>query len=250
MAVTRALVAALCLCALAACTGGLGPEGGSAQSQFAGFDEALAGALRSAPRPAAAPASPPRLVILDDPAPAEAPRLIIRDDPAPPPVPGPLLAVEIPARGTAARLVPSGQNGAVTTWRSVDAVSLSLRAPGVLVASRGLGEDLVAADAAATAAALSRAAPGPVQRRHRSLDGNLVLGSTAYDCALTLVGRERIEVGGRPRDTLRFQERCTDASGGSFLNTYWRDAAGPTVRQSEQWVGPDVGVLRVQRIGD
>ncbi len=242
MAVTRASIAAttggvaLALL-LAACSGGAPSEAVGTQPQFAGLDRALAGAVGGIPA-AARPSAEPALVIIDGPGAAS----------------GSLLAVEIPARGASARLTPSGRNGAVTTWRSVDAVSLSLRAPGVLVATRGLGEDLMIADANATAAALARATPGSVARRHRRLDGDLALGSEAYACSLALVGPERIEIAGRLRHTLRFEERCAGASGENgqvgFTNLYWRDAARPVLWQSVQWVGPELGHIRLRHPGD
>jgi hypothetical protein len=243
MTLLRSLATAALLCALSACSGGAPSEGGSTQSQLAGFDEALAGALRGS-----APAAPPQLVILDEPPAAEAPRLVIAA--APTTTPPALLAVELPARGASARLVPSGQNGDVTTWRSADAVSLSLRAPGVLIATRGLSPDLHIADAGATAAALARGTPGRTGRQHRWLDGNLVPQVTDYSCDLVLAGRERIETAGRHRDTLRFEERCTDGGQESFVNIYWRDPARPIVWQSVQWVGEELGALRMTRLGN
>jgi hypothetical protein len=240
MAVTRARLAFALLgaaLALAGCSGGTPSEAVGSQPQFAGLDRAMAGMVGGA-----AGRAQPRLVIVGDPAAA----------------PAPLLSVEIPARGASARLAPSGRNGAVVTWRSVDAVSLSLRAPGVLVGTRGLGEDLIVADARATADALMRAAPGPVARRHRRLDGEMRLGTESYDCTLTLAGRERIEHNGRPRDTWRFEERCTPAAAtasgsaapGGFTNLYWRDATRPVLWQSLQWIGPELGQLRIRHPGE
>lgn len=225
----RRLVALALTLVLAGCSGGAPAEDAALQAQFAGLD----GLLSRAPglsRPAAAPA----LVVVDG---------------RPTAAPGPLLGVELPMRNATARLAPSGRNGEVTTWRSVDAVSLSLRAPGVLVATRGLGDDLLIADVDATAAALTRGVTGAVQRRHVRLDGNLQQQEVRFACTLTDAGSERITVGGRMRDTRRFDERCEGGAAGSFTNRYWRDAAGPVIWQSEQWGGPELGLLRLQRLG-
>lgn len=212
---------------LAGCSGGQGDAGRDAETQFAGLEELLAGRLPGRGTPA-----------------AEGPTLIVVDPDAPP---EPVLLAELPARDARALLEISGRNGPVTTWRTIDEVSLSLRAPGVLIASRGLGEDLHAADAEATAAALGRGSGAAVRRSHRSLGGDQRLVGATFDCTLVATGRETLQLGEVRRPTLRFEERCSGPAG-SFTNRYWRDPSRPLLWQSVQWISPEVGSIRLQHL--
>lgn len=211
-----ALVAAA---ALSACSGGL-----QLQERQRGGVEGLFGLSRAEPVPPVATALP--AVITPE---------------------TPLLGARLVARDANATLAIAAVSGPVTTWRTGDGVNVNLTGPGVLQSTRGLGADLMASDVSATIAAVSSAAPGTYRRMHRYLGGDLRLSRDIYDCTLAAQGPEAIEVGGSPRRTLRFVERC-EGGGARFVNTYWRDAARPVIWQSHQWVGPDVGMIEIQRL--
>ena len=217
------LVAAMAL-GLAACSGGQGDGVLTDGSQFAGLDEVL----RRAPR---ATDTPP-LVVLAAPGAAQG-----------------VLAAELPARDARATLRVDGRNRQVTTWRTQDDVSLALADPGVLIATRGLGDDLHIADAAETRAALSAGRGGEVRRSHVRVGADQRTRSTAYRCTLAPAGPETVRLGDRQRPTQRWEETCSGPDGG-FTNLYWRDPARPIVWQSEQWIGPELGSIRLQLIVD
>jgi len=222
----RALLAGAALL-MAACSGGLPPEGRETATQFTGLDQLLRDRLPAAARPAS----------------GDLPPIIVLDAPAA----GPALDAAIASRGARATLVVAGRNADVVTWRSPDAVSLALLGPGVLIATRGLGTDLHAADAAASAAALARGTPQRVRRVHRRLGGDQRLADSVHDCTIALVGPETVQIGTTTRRTQRFEERCDDGAGGpGFVNQYWRDASRPVIWQSDQWVDPAIGHIRLQ----
>lgn len=147
----------------------------------------------------------------------------------------PLIRADLPARGATAVLRPLGQNGAVTTWTTVDNITLSFR-QGILVASRGLGQDLMAADPEATRAALAGEAPGIYRRKMRYLTGDnhstwLTAGCTMRQAEGTVEGLRR------------FEETC-QARDESFTNIYLLDGAG-RVAQSRQWLSPGLGSVEI-----
>lgn len=178
------------------------------------------------------------------------PTLIVMEQDGTPPE---RLAAELPVREARALLLREGRNGAVTTWRTLDAATLALRDPGVLVATRGLGDDLHIADAQATADALTAGRGGAVARAHLRLGGDQRLVRTEYACTLTAAGRETVTLDQQTRTALRFDESCTPADGGpgtGFTNSYWRDPAGRTLWRSRQWIGAELGHIDLRQMPD
>jgi hypothetical protein len=145
---------------------------------------------------------------------------------------GPALQVTLPARQARAVLSRSGVNGDVETWQAVDAVSVSFDR-GVLVASRGLGHDLMGADAAGTLAALRGEGAEVYRRKMRYLDGQHHSFWLNAGCSIRRAG---IESGLR-----RVDESCKTHAH-SFTNRFWLDDAG-RIRRARQWVSPEVGYL-------
>ena len=223
----RALSAALLAgaLALAGCSGGQGDGALDESAQFAGLDRIFGGER-------AATEAPPPLVIVAAPGAAQG-----------------RLRAELPTRNAQAILRFDGRNDTVTTWRTQDAVSLGLADPGVLIATRGLGEDLHIADAAQTIAALADGRGGSARRTHVTVGADQQARGTGIDCTLATAGRETLTLGERQRPALRIEERC-DGPQGSFTNIYWRDPTRPVIWQSVQWIGPEVGSIRLQFLSD
>jgi len=148
------------------------------------------------------------------------------------------LRVTLPATGAQATLAPVARNGGVTVWQTLDGITLSFRS-GVLVATRGLGDDLMSADPSGTLAML-RGPTGAAQYPHiRSyLDGEDRTVFRSFQCR-----REARSGTGAARQVV---ERCisTDVE---VTNTYWLDAAGEIVR-SRQWVSPTVDYMETERL--
>lgn len=155
----------------------------------------------------------------------------------------PLMLVEFPALGVAGTMAPTGQNGNVITWRTADNVSLSFD-DGILVATRGLGHDLMSADVSGTRASLA-GRPGNYERFHSYLDGEGQTTLRAFICAMAPPVTETITILGRSQTTQRHDESC-NSLGLATQNTYW--TAGGTLWASRQWVGPVVEEMATERL--
>ena len=132
----------------------------------------------------------------------------------------------------------------VETWVSGDGISLGL-AGGVLVASRGLASDLMAADPAPLAAA-ARGKAGPQSRRFRYLDGEDRLITATRICAYAPPQPMRVLLFGTARQVVEITERCT-GRGAGILNEYWLDPSQDIVWRSRQWLGPEGGHIVLHR---
>ena len=223
MIATHAVRAALLASALALA----GCSGGQVSEQEANRDAQFAALTRLLPLPGIGPRAEPA-----------APMVVIDADP------GQRLAAELASRNAQAQLWVVGRNGPVTTWQTADSITVSLAAPGVVLGTRGLGEDLHVADVAATAAALTagRGAEG-LRRTHRTLDGGQRLVSAEYLCTLRPAGSDMVQVGQTRRAALRFDETCRSADGDGFTNHYWRAPDRAEIVASHQWLGPELGSI-------
>lgn len=149
-----------------------------------------------------------------------------------------LLRVALPERGQQAVLSRSGVNGDVETWMTADQVSFSLR-QGVLVASRGLGFDLMGADVQGTLDALGAPARGAYRRKMRYLDGQNHSFWRTAGCSTQEGGTER---------GLREVEETCHARDRTFTNIYRLNSQGEIVT-SRQWVGPETGYAEITMPG-
>jgi len=159
---------------------------------------------------------------------------------APRPVGPERLRVRLAAKGAQATLAPVARDGAVTVWQTLDGITLSFR-HGVLVATRGLGADLMSADVDTTLAMLRGATYGATEGGYYPhirtyLDGENRTVFTSYQCR-----RATADATAR-----RIEERCV-SPGGAFTNIYWLDGAGAVIK-SRQWVGPVIEYMETERV--
>jgi len=157
---------------------------------------------------------------------------------------GDFLLAAVPSRESGALLQKAGENGDEVTWISPDGISVTYDR-GVLVATRGLGPDLMAANVSGTVAALRQGA-GSSQRVHEYLDGNDQIVRRSFDCRIERAGNERIVILERSYETVRYEENCESGSQ-RFQNIYWADKAG-VVWKSRQLISPPVGYLDSERL--
>lgn len=144
---------------------------------------------------------------------------------------GPVLLVSIPSLGTAAALTRTSVNNGVETFLTADGISISLQ-DGLVVATRGLGFDLMTADVSEVSQALRGRQPSAV-RIHRYLDGENQLVARSFMCRYTNpIGQGT-------------QERCTSRFG-IIKNTYIVDNTG-SFSGSRQWISPQIGDMRIER---
>ncbi|WP_420569048.1 YjbF family lipoprotein [Thalassovita sp.] len=154
-------------------------------------------------------------------------------------VTSPLIAASLTGPGTFATLAPVGVNGDVVTWRSADQITLSLK-QGVIVATRGLGQDLMAADVEGTLRMIAGASE-PYTRIQTYLDGEYQTQFRAFTCRTEGSAPEQIEIVEQTHQTRRIEESCF-SPGTRIANTFWVDAGG-TIWKSRQWIGPGLGYM-------
>lgn len=137
------------------------------------------------------------------------------------------LHMTLPDQNWSATFIPVTRRDGAVTWQtgSTDAprATLTIR-NGVVIATRGLGDDLMASDTADLTRAKSGAKSATGQRTNRYLRGNGDLQSTIFICDYS-------------RTTEQFIERCTGART-SITNTYGTS-------QSRQWLGPTLGYVEL-----
>lgn len=153
--------------------------------------------------------------------------------------PEPLISAVVEDTRTAAALGRIARNGPHETYGSHTGNHLTLR-QGVLVATRGLGADLMSS-APPTRAALA-AGRGSHSRSWQWLDGLDQTVSVTMTCTLAVAGQETVQLSGRTYPTRVVAETCTGADGAQVNNRYWVDGAG-VLRKSRQWLGQNAGYL-------
>jgi hypothetical protein len=154
-----------------------------------------------------------------------------------------LLRVSIISREATAFLAIGGVNGTTVTWLSPDGLSLTFDR-GVLVASRGFGDDLMGSDAGGAIASLNGG--GNHLRTQDFLNSLDRIEQRVFQCETIATGTEALTIVERTYQTTVLEETCVDG-GFSFKNTYWRDREG-VIWQSRQWISAQTGYLGYQRL--
>jgi hypothetical protein len=157
----------------------------------------------------------------------------------------PVMLVKVTGTGASAVVVPFGSNAGVATWSSVDRKTVSFR-QGILVATRGLGDDLMSV-IAPSSAEIARGT-GNHDRVHYYLNGEDQPERHLYRCTLAVVGSETITLVDRAYATRHIKESCSGPAG-RFVNHYWFEN-GSILRQSSQRIGESLGQLETRRIKD
>lgn len=136
----------------------------------------------------------------------------------------------------------TSRSGDLIAWVSDEDVSLTLY-DGIVVATRGLGNDLMGADVGLVYRSVV-SGRGRTVRVHEYLNGEDQIIRSEYACNIAVLRSETIEIFQRKHQTRVISETCTGDAGG-FRNLYWIDAAG-MIWQSRQWVSPRVGAVDIQ----
>jgi hypothetical protein len=112
---------------------------------------------------------------------------------------------------------------------------------GILVATRGFGDDLMTIDSANVLEVL-QAGGGTLTRRAEMLDNQDQLLTDSFACTITSAGSEEVNLGLRTPTLRRFDENCKGEAL-IFDNIYWLDGTG-NILASRQYVSPTVAYLR------
>jgi len=145
------------------------------------------------------------------------------------------LRVSLPSRDAQAVLGPVSRNAGITVWQTLDGISLSFR-DGVLIETRGLGDDLMSSDAAGTVAMLRGRMGGDYYPQIRTyLDGEQRTAIRSFMCRRAATD-----------DSVRIDETCVSTNE-TVTNSYWLNSAGSVIR-SRQWVGPDIEYMETEHV--
>lgn len=156
----------------------------------------------------------------------------------------PILRVVIPARGADALVTITDTKGDVVTWSTTDGTTFTLR-DGVLIQTRGLGPDLMSSSVPSVADLLTPGGTHP--RQYFFLGDNDQTTRRSYDCTVTIVGSETIEIFGRAHRVTRVSEECARAQG-KITNDFWIE--GRTIRKSRQLASGGAGFIEFERVVD
>lgn len=153
---------------------------------------------------------------------------------------GDLRMVRIAVPNVAAVVYPVQENQGVRLWASADQRGFYFRS-GVLVATRGLGGDLMQADVGPSLALVRARKSGSAQRVHRYLTGDNQTDLRRLSCTIAPLGREAVQYAAMSAQTVKMRETC---EGGQtrFENLYWVTGSGKIVR-SLQWQGDLGGMI-------
>ncbi|AXQ94977.1 YjbF family lipoprotein [Cereibacter azotoformans] len=157
----------------------------------------------------------------------------------------PLIVADVEKTGAWALMVPFQINGDVVTWSSTDDRTVALR-DGILVATRGLGPDLMSAEVPSASQIASGS--GSHRRVNYLIDGLDQTVKREFRCTLATNGTKTITIIERNYPTRHVLEHCEGATG-RFTNEYWVDAAG-SIRQSLQTFDRMLGKVRISRAID
>jgi hypothetical protein len=155
----------------------------------------------------------------------------------------PLDLVTIESRGATGAIFQIAPPGGVETGASQDKISLSLR-NGIVVATRGLGDDLMSAAVPKTTQLQSVGTT--YQRSHTVLDGEDKPVAQSFDCQVRNRVAEQITVLERSYATQHVTEACSGPSG-QFENEYWLQT-GENIRKSRQFISKSVGYVVIEHL--
>lgn len=153
---------------------------------------------------------------------------------------GAVIMVDVPALGLVTPMTLAARNGPVSTYSAEGVLTLSLR-DGVIVATRGFGDDLMAARPASLRQLSG--AEGPYGRSYTQFDGLNRTVETTATCEAGTAGSETLLHAGRKVQTRLVAETCIIPLG-RVDNRYWLGASGRILR-SKQWISPDIGFIEI-----
>tara|TARA_R110000737_G_scaffold26627_4_gene45405 strand:- start:11277 stop:12002 length:726 start_codon:yes stop_codon:yes gene_type:complete len=140
------------------------------------------------------------------------------------------------------RLQTVSQDG-VESWLAHDGSVISMR-NGMVIASRGLGDDMMSGDASQTRALLAARAKGHAKRFVARLDGDDQIVQSSFVCDVVNAGPVQLDAPGRKISTTYMTETCYGADY-SFRNLYWLGDEG-RIWKSRQLLGGLVGPVDFQ----
>ena len=139
-----------------------------------------------------------------------------------------------------------GRKGQVVIWRNAGNSQIVLR-EGVLIATRGAGNDLGSSRVSSVVDSIATLRPvsGPHNMFVKGYDNYTT--RIDLECEMQSLGDTRIEIVERVHTVVHFRETCSGEFG-PIINDYWVARSDRTVWQSRQWGGPDLGYIRIRML--
>ncbi|MBN8629222.1 MAG: YjbF family lipoprotein [Rhodobacterales bacterium] len=156
----------------------------------------------------------------------------------------PVLRMSSESTGQAGFMTILDAKGDVLTWKGPSGSTFSQR-NGVLIQTRGLGSDLMSAQAPSVGQLLRTG--GSYQRIYYFLGDDDQGTRRTYDCTTSITGKETIEIVGRTHSATHVTELC-ERPLGKLTNDYWIE--GDSIRKSRQWVSGGIGYIEFERVID
>lgn len=154
------------------------------------------------------------------------------------------MVVNVPSVGLSAPARLHTRHGARETWQAQTGATMAFE-NGVMVATRGLIDDLLTMSSAGVREAIA-AGGGSYQRVIEGLDTQDQLTQSAVTCTIVSDGVETVDLGLRRADLEKYSENCANAAV-SFQNAYWLDGRGQVI-QSRQFVSVTVGYVYANKL--
>ena len=153
--------------------------------------------------------------------------------------------VSVPALRAQGYVVPSARNGSIVTWRTPDNATFSFDR-GVVVSTRGLGDDMMGSDADHSIAASTGGAGDWAPRINGYMNGEYQSYFLTFQCRRSGSQSDRITIGDQSLSATRITETCVNDQT-QIENIYWRNGNGVMLK-SRQWVSPTVGYMETERV--
>lgn len=153
------------------------------------------------------------------------------------------MRVTMPKLGAQGLAALSARNRGVATWRTADNTTFSFQ-DGVVVSTRGLGDDLMGADVSQSNSALRGGTSDWAPRLHGYMNGEFQPYFTVFHCRRTGSRSATVQVGSTLVFTNRTDETCVNDDL-EFENSYWRNSNGVMVK-SRQWVSEGIGYVETE----
>lgn len=154
----------------------------------------------------------------------------------------PRMVLRIPQHGLAVTLLAAGTREGVVRWRDTENAQILTR-EGMVIATRGLGDDLMAVQADGALALILAGAEGQVTRLHRHLDGEDRIEIHSWVCDIAPQGHDTVRIAETTRlEALLVTESCHGPRG-TFSNRYWLREG--RILQSWQFAGSALGQMHL-----
>jgi len=134
------------------------------------------------------------------------------------------------------------------TWISPDHLSLGMK-DGIIIATRGFGNDIYAADVDGTLHALQSGEENTITEHFITpLSGSSQVERLAFRCQVTHQSREPVPLSeSYTADTNLFYETCRNGQM-TFQNLFWVEQKTKRIVQSRQWISEATGELALRLI--